>query len=175
MEGDCFLTWYQPSWRVIQAFCMCVYCYVYIADQSHPASPEAQKWKCHESHSLAAQCVCSTGQRCPLPWEVVRNAGPTPDQLLSLSLHLSQHSPGPSAPQSLRSIILWGDGIPPGHRASQDARAGPLHEYAPSSVRADRQGGRGASIIHSHVRCAATRCVCAERERHTTCFCASVI
>lgn len=54
--------------------CVCTVAFTQLIRVVQPL-PKHRSERCHESHSLAR----STGQERPLPREVGRNAGPTPD------------------------------------------------------------------------------------------------
>lgn len=125
----------------------------------------SERW--HDSHSLDAQCVCSSGQGCPLPWEVVRNAGPTPDQLLSLSLHLSHHS------QVILRHSVWGALYcevmtflqVTGFQTS--TRAGPLRAYAPVCGQGRQTGRAWGRPSYTAMPGVQSHGVCVHRGRDT--------
>lgn len=126
--------------------CVCTVTFTQLIRVVQPL-PKRRSERCHESHSLASQRICSTGQEHP---EVVRNAGPTPDRCCPWVCILA------SIPRSFCAIEFeehytvrwWNSSRAQGFKRVQEH---------PSVVRADRQGACGG-ICHTHP------CVCRETD-----------
>lgn len=153
MEGDCFFIRYQPSWGFMSAFCTCVCCSIYVADQSPSSLSRSTEFKavmnltqhCHSlcllhwpgvSHPLRA------GQKCS-------SSGPTPSLLLSLNLHFGQRSQVILLSRVWEALhcevmkLLLGAGFQRSRRVRTSESIRP-----PSVVRADRHGAF-AGVCHT--------------------------